>query len=140
MAIRPRYTIGAKIFLVALFAAFLVTTSALWNVVSAATKPPALSVTTYHFDCDGISLDISRDGSSPLTATIYTERGLWIEVPADEPGDTVFFYNIVTSKVAKFSLTLIGGVKIPVLQTYRDMDFYNAHQSQMNLRCKKRAA
>lgn len=146
MAHQPkRYTVGAKIFLVMLFSAFLITTSALWNVVSAASKPPATSSTTYsdlktyHFDCDGISLDVSRDGNAPLTATIYTERGLWVEVPADKPGDTVFFYNIATSKVAKFSVTLIGGVRVLVLQTYRDMDFYNANKSQMNLRCKKRA-
>lgn len=145
MATRPRYTISAKVFIIMLFAAFLITTSALWNIVSAATKPPATSLTTssdlktYHFDCDGISFDISRDGNSPLTGTIYTERGLWIEVPADKPGDTVFFYNIVTSKIAKMSLTTVGGVKVLSLQTYRDKDFYDAGKSQMNLRCKKRA-
>lgn len=141
MAHRPRYTISAKVFLVALFAAFLITTSALWNVVSAATKPPALSSTTSlvqkSFDCDGLSVVISRDGNAPLTMTVRTEAGLWIEVPTDEPSDLLFFYNIATSKVAVVSAPLIGGVQTMVLQTYRDVDFYRAHKSQLNLRCRR---
>ena len=141
MGHRPRYTISAKVFLAALFAAFLITTSALWNIVSAATKPPALSSTTSlvqkNFDCDGLPVVISRDGNAPLTMTVNTESGLWIEVPTDEPSDLLFFYNIATSKVAVVSAPLIGGVQTMVLQTYRDVDFYRAHKSQLNLRCKR---
>lgn len=129
-----RYTWGAKLFLILLLVAGITLTTALWNVVSAA----PLTEKTYQFDCDGIALNIVRNGNSPLTATITTEKGLWVEIPPEKPGDTIFFYNIVNSKVAKFTLTLIGGVEVPVLQTYRDIDFYKAHHSQMNLRCKKR--
>ena len=141
MATSPRYTISAKVFLAALFAAFLITTSALWNIVSAATKPPALSSTTSlvqkNFDCDDLPVVISRDGNAPLTMTVNTESGLWIEVPTDEPSDLLFFYNIVTSKVAVISAPLIGGVQTMVLQTYRDVDFYRANKSQLSLRCKR---
>lgn len=141
MATRPRYTISAKVFIIMLFVCFLITTSALWNIVSAATKPPALFSTTSlvqkNFDCDGLPVVISRDGNAPLTMTVNTESGLWIEVPTDEPSDLLFFYNIVTSKVAVVSAPLIGGVQTMVLQTYRDIDFYRAHKSQLNLRCKR---
>lgn len=141
MAHRPRYTISAKVFIIMLFVCFLITTSALWNIVFAATKPPALSSTTSlvqkNFDCDGLPVVISRDGNAPLTMTVDTESGLWIEVPTDEPGDLLFFYNIATSKVAVISAPLIGGVQTVVLQTYRDIDFYRAHKSQLNLRCKR---
>ena len=141
MATRPRYTISAKVFLAALFAAFLITISALWNIVSAATKQPTLYSTTSlvqkNFDCDGLPVVISRDGNAPLTMTVNTESGLWIEVPTDEPSDLLFFYNIATSKVAVVSAPLIGGVQTMVLQTYRDIDFYRAHKSQLNLRCKR---
>lgn len=137
----PRYTISAKIFLVALFAAFLITTSVLWNVVFAETKPPTLSSTTSlvqkNFDCDGLPVVISRDGNAPLTMTVNTESGLWIEVPTDEPSELLFFYNIATSKVAVVSAPLIGGVQTMVLQTYRDVPSYRAHKSQLNLRCRR---
>lgn len=141
MATRPRYTISAKVFLAALFAAFLITTSALWNIVSAATKQPALSSTTSlvqkNFDCDSISVVISRNGDAPLTMDVGTEVGLWIEVPTDEPSELFFFYNIATSKVAVVSAPLIGGVQTMVLQTYRDVPSYRAHKSQLNLRCRR---
>lgn len=130
---RPRYTTSAKVFLASLVILFILTTSALWNVVSANSS---LS-TRKTFDCDGLSVVIARDGSAPLTMTVRTEPGLWIEVPTDEPGDLLFFYNIATSKVAVISTPLIGGVQTMVLQTYRDVDFYRAHKSQLNLRCKR---
>lgn len=90
-----------------------------------------------NFDCDGLPVVISRDGNAPLTMTVNTESGLWIEVPTDEPSELLFFYNIATSKVAVVSAPLIGGVQTMVLQTYRDVDFYRAHKSQLNLRCKR---
>lgn len=89
------------------------------------------------YDCDGITVNISRNGDAPLTMDVGTESGLWIEVPTDEPSDLLFFYNIATSKVAVVSAPLIGGVQTMVLQTYRDIDFYRAHKSQLNLRCKR---
>lgn len=136
MGNKPRYTIGAKLFLASLVILLILTTSALWNVVSAAPLSTTFSVQKT-FDCDGLSVVISRDGSAPLTMTVHTEAGLWVEVPTDEPGDLLFFYNIVTSKVAVVSVPLIGGVQTMVLQTYRDVDFYRAHKSQLNLRCKR---
>lgn len=69
--------------------------------------------------------------------SIIREKGVWLEVPTDELGDILFFYNIATSKVAVVSAPLIGGVQTMVLQTYRDVDFYRAHQSEFNLRCKR---
>lgn len=126
-----RYTIGAKVFVVLLLVSLFWTTSALWNVVF------ATDLVRYKFDCDNISLDISRNGNAPLVATIGTEAGLWVEVPPDKPEDVIFFYNIATSKIAKFSAAVIGGVKVPILQIYRDMDFYQTKTSQMNLRCRK---
>lgn len=127
----PRYTISAKVFVAILLACLLLTTSVLWNAVSAA------SLVQKNFDCDGLPIVISRDGNAPLTMTVNTESGLWIEVPTDEPSELLFFYNIATSKVAVVSAPLIGGVQTMVLQTYRDVDFYRAHKSQLNLRCKR---
>ena len=97
----------------------------------------AASSVQKNFDCDGLPVVISRDGNAPLTMTVNTESGLWIEVPTDEPSELFFFYNIATSKVAVVSAPLIGGVQTMVLQTYRDVDFYRAHKSQLNLRCKR---
>ena len=127
----PRYTTSANVFVATLVACLLLTTSALWNAVSAA------SLVQKNFDCDGLPVVISRDGNAPLTMTVNTESGLWIEVPTDEPSELLFFYNIATSKVAVVSAPLIGGVQTMVLQTYRDVDFYRAHKSQLNLRCKR---
>lgn len=97
----------------------------------------AASLVQKNFDCDGLPVVISRDGNAPLIMTVNTESGLWIEVPTDEPSELLFFYNIATSKVAVVSAPLIGGVQTMVLQTYRDVDFYRAHKSQLNLRCKR---
>ena len=124
----PNYKTSSKVFLAALFAAFLITTSALLDTAYAETGHQKSSVTTSsgqeirNFDCDGISVVISRDGNAPLTMTVNTQSGLWIEVPTDEPSELFFFYNIATSKVAVVSAPLIGGVQTMVLRTYRDVD------------------
>lgn len=138
----PHYKTSSKVFLAALFAAFLITTSALWNTAYAETGHQKSSVTTSsgqeirHFDCDGISVSISRDGAAPLTMIVGTQPGVWVEVPTDEPSEIFFFYNIATSKVAVISAPLISGARTMILRTFADVPAYRKDRSQFNLRCR----
>lgn len=129
-----------KVLLIIVMVALFLITAALNVLYAAPTHHQSLPTTTLvqkTYDCDGITVGISRNGDAPLTMDVGTEVGLWIEVPTDEPSDLLFFYNIATSKVAVISAPLIGGVRTMVLQTYRDVDFYRVHKSQLNLRCKR---
>ena len=132
--------LAKKVLLVIVLMLLVLITIVLNVLYAAPVQHQSLATTTWvqkTYDCDGITVNISRNGDAPLTMDVGTEVGLWIEVPTDEPSDLMFFYNIATSKVAVISAPLIGGVQTMVLQTYRDVDFYRAHKNQLNLRCKR---
>lgn len=62
-----------------------------------------------------------------------------MEIPSNKPGGdaALFLYNVVNSKLAVMQYVPIGGVDELILQIYKDIDFYQAHQQQNSLRCRK---
>ena len=102
-------------------------------MASCSAQPAYAAKKLVKFSCDGYEAVLQRTGNQPITASIIPEGGIWTEVPPNGKSDSIFLYNIVTSKLAVMGKNLDGTL---FLQIYRDIDFYHAHQPQHSLRCR----